>query len=185
MDGSAYAYLLGLYLGDGYILQMKPGVYRLDLYLSRRYPTIVEKATSAIASVRGGDCRPAHRVRTGDVDIYAYWKHWPCVFPQHGPGRKHHRPIRLASWQQAIVRANTELFLRGLIHSDGSRVINRVKGYEYPRYHFSNRSSDIRGLFIWACARLGVEARRTNRFDVAVSRREHVARLDAFIGPKS
>ena len=64
-------------------------------------------------------------------------------------------------------------------------MINRVKGYEYPRYFFSNRSDDIRGIFVEACARLGIEARHTTPFDVAVSPREFVTLLDTFIGPKS
>ena len=31
------------------------------------------------------------------------WQHWPCLFPQHGPGRKHERPIVLEHWQRVIV----------------------------------------------------------------------------------
>ena len=185
LDDVAYAYLLGLYLGDGYIVEMKPGTYRLDLYLDARYQNIILQARQAIASVRGGGCRPALRDRPGAVDIYAYWNHWPCLFPQHGPGRKHERRILLASWQEAIASKHPRALLRGLIHSDGCRVINRVKGYEYPRYFFSNRSDDIRGIFVEGCARLGIEARHTNLFDVAVSRREFVTLLDTFIGPKS
>ena len=48
----------------------------------------------------------------------------PCLFPQHGPGRKHERPIGLAGWQQEIVAAYPWDFLRGLLHSDGARVNN-------------------------------------------------------------
>ena len=34
------------------------------------------------------------------------------------------------------------MFIRGLIHSDGCRVTNKVWGgkYEYPRYFFTNHS---------------------------------------------
>ena len=35
------------------------------------------------------------------------WKHWPCLFPQHGPGRKHERPIVLEDWQRDDRRART------------------------------------------------------------------------------
>jgi hypothetical protein len=84
-------------------------------------------------------------------------------FPQHGPGRKHHRRIELADWQQKIVDAAPQEFLRGLIHTDGWRGINRVyvkgKHHEYPRYRFSNRSDDIRKLFTdLRRARRGVES---------------------------
>jgi hypothetical protein len=112
----------------------------------------------------------------------------PELFPQHGPGMKHLRKIELADWQQEIVDAHTGLFLRGLIHSDGWRGINRVragdKTYEYPRYNFCNASDDIRKLFTDGCDRLGVEWRRMNARNISVARRESVARLDEFIGPK-
>ena len=54
------------------------------------------------------------------------WKHWPCLFPQHGPGRKHTRPIVLEDWQRDIVELHPHLFIRGLLHSDGCGVTNRV-----------------------------------------------------------
>jgi len=38
---------------------------------------------------------------------------WPCLFPQHGPGRKHERKIELAPWQEAIVDREPEQFIRG------------------------------------------------------------------------
>lgn len=50
------------------------------------------------------------------------WHHWPCLFPQHGPGRKHERPIVLEHWQREIVEQHPGPFLRGLFHSDGCRV---------------------------------------------------------------
>jgi hypothetical protein len=81
------------------------------------------------------------------LDVSSYWKHWPCLFPQHGLGRKHERRIALVPWQQRIVDAHPDQLVRGLIHSDGSRHINRIKHpkrtYEYVRYEFSNRSADI------------------------------------------
>ena len=57
----------------------------------------------------------------------AYWRHWPCLFPQHGPGVKHHRPIVLEPWQREIVDAYPWRFLRGLIQSDGYRGMNTIQ----------------------------------------------------------
>jgi hypothetical protein len=78
--------------------------------------------------------------------------------------------------------------VRGLIHSDGCRVINRIrhprKTYEYPRYEFSNRSADIRRIFSDACDRLGVQWRVMTPFVISIARRASVAKLDTFIGPK-
>lgn len=41
--------------------------------------------------------------KQGCVEIALYSRHWPCLFPQHGPGRKHTRRIALEPWQQALV----------------------------------------------------------------------------------
>ena len=130
-----YAYLLGLYLGDGHLVRTKRGIYRLSIYLDQRYPGILASCADAIEAVRG---KPASfDPQVGCVRVNAYSKHWPRLFPQHGPGLKHLRPIVLADWQQAIVEDHPEPFLRGLIQSDGCRVINRVtvrgKQYAYPR----------------------------------------------------
>ncbi len=146
--GSRYAYLLGLYLGDGH-----PG--------------------------------PARHVRVGGQQLEAV----PCLLPQHGPGKKHERLIELTDWQQRVVNAHAKQFLRGLIHSDGCRFINRIrhgnKVYEYPRYNFTNRSDDIRRIFCDTCDLLGVEWRVMNAMNISVAKRASVARLDEFIGPKA
>ena len=122
--------------------------------------------------------------RIGCHEVYSDSKHWACMFPQHGPGRKHERPIVLADWQRRIVDRFPAPFVRGLIHSDGCRVLNWVNNTPYSRYHFTNVSADIRGLFGRACDRLGVEWRPNNRYDLSVARRESVRLLDQFIGPK-
>jgi hypothetical protein len=118
------------------------------------------------------------------LEVYSYSKHWPCLFPQHGPGRKHERRIELVPWQQELVDLDPRPLVRGLLHSDGCRVLNWVNGTPYPRYHFSNVSPDIRGIFGRACDRLGIEWRPNNRFSLSVARRESVALLDQFVGPK-
>ena len=69
--------------------------------------------------------------RVGCIEICASWQHWPCLFPQHGPGRKHHRSIVLEDWQNRIVGCYPRQLLRGLIHSDGCRTINRVRDGRY------------------------------------------------------
>lgn len=119
--------------------------------------------------------------------MYTYWRHWPCVFPQHGPGTKHQRRIDLAAWQASIVAEQPTSLLRGLIHSDGCRVINRVwKGrYAYPRYLFSNRSEDIRRIFLEACDSVGVRPTNPKPDEISIARRADVVALDSFVGPKT
>lgn len=150
--------------------------------------------------------RPNHKVSrvpsTGCTEVHSNWKHWPCVFPQHGPGKKHDRTIALESWQRAIVEEYPKEFVRGLVHSDGCRVLNRIKRtcpdggekyYEYPRYHFTNVSTDIIRLFTEALVRLDIpwkvhaKKRKKSYKDtnvVSVSTRDAVARMDEFVGPK-
>jgi hypothetical protein len=113
-------------------------------------------------------------------------------FPQHGSGPKHQRTIELDPWQRQLVVSFPYAFLSSLVHSDGCRVTNRikrplkagVKDFEYPRYFFTNHSDDIRRLFAWACGLIGVECRPNNRWNLSVAKRESVAILDSFIGPK-
>jgi hypothetical protein len=77
------------------------------------------------------------------------------------------------------------LLLRGLIESDGWRGTNRIAGrYEYSRYLFSNRSADIRELFKDACREMGIHSCQSGKWQVAVSRRHDVARMDLIVGKK-
>ena len=119
------------------------------------------------------------------MELGAYWKHWPCLSPQHGTGRKHSRAIRLTGWQCRIAMAESGLLLRGFIHSDGCRFDNRVNGKAYPRYEFSNRSADILGIFCSACDAFGVRWTQPSAIHVSVARARDVARLDEIVGPKS
>ena len=183
-----YSYLLGQYLGDGSITLMHRNVYLLRIFTDARYPGIIEECAEAMSAVLPRNkvtVRPAHEAAM--MVISSYSKHWPCFFPQYGPGMKHTRKIRLSNWQVAIAQAHPEALLRGLIHSDGCRVINRVKRrkYEYPRYQFSQVSDDIRRIFTDSCDQLGISWRRMNRVNISVARRDSVALMDTFVGPKA
>lgn len=179
----AYAYLLGLYLGDGCLSAHPRDVFKLRIVLDARYPEIIEACEAAIAAV-APTLRVGRVLRTGCVEVCAYSKHWPCFFPQHGPGKKHQRAIELAAWQEQIADAYPEALLRGLIHSDGCRFQNTGRRWSNPRYSFVNLSSDIRGIFTAVGDRLGVSWTAAGDRTVYVSRKADVARLDEFIGPK-
>ncbi len=136
------------------------------------------------------ECRPRLAPLAGiqAVHVQVNGKRWLHAFPQHGPGRKHERPIRLEPWQQEIVSRHPGEFVRGLIHSDGCRTINRfrtalpsgrVAEYAYARYFFSNLSGDIRALFCATCDVLGVRWTLSNPRNVSVAHRKSVAVLDA------
>jgi hypothetical protein len=188
LPAASYAYLLGAYLGDGHVVHTRRGVYRLRIACDLLHLNIAWWIALAIEDVCGRRAALQTRSRARVVDVSSYWKHWPCLFPQHGPGRKHARHIALAHWQQPIVDAHPDQLLRGLIHSDGWRGINRVqhpkRTYEYVRYQFTNRSDDIRRIFCDACDALDIEWRVMNRETISVARRDSVAKLDAFVGRK-
>jgi len=191
LDESEYAYLLGLYLGDGHITRARRNVFVLSLFCSDDWPGLLAAAGCTMSAVM-----PASGVfcvqRPGCTEVKSTSKHWPCLFPQHGPGRKHTRKIELEQWQSAIVKSYPGEFARGLFHSDGWRGVNRVRRrladgdrwYEYPRYLFDNQSKDIRRLCGEVLDELGVAWRFSRRSTISVARREAVARLDEFVGPK-
>jgi len=189
-----YAYLLGLYLGDGCVSRTRGRVHSLRIACSDAWPGLIEECAAAVAAVM-----PENRVQrapgSGCTYVGSWSVHWPCLFPQHGPGRKHERVIELAPWQQAVVDEQPWPLIRGLIHSDGCRIINwtvrRGRRYEYPRYFFTNCSVDIRRVLTAALDRVGVEWKETLRGDtpysagvISIAKRGSVELMDAHVGAK-
>ncbi|PSM42132.1 hypothetical protein C6Y14_17100 [Streptomyces dioscori] len=196
LNESAYSYLLGLYLGDGHISRYSAHrVPNLMITCGESWPGLIDDCEQAMRTVFPDNsvCRVR---KTGCRNVKVYSKHLPCLFPQHGPGKKHDRRIALEPWQQDIVDAHPWAFVRGLVHSDGCRIINwttRIvagerKRYEYPRYLFANKSDDIRKLFSDTLDKVGVKwttlARGVDPFNISVARRASVALMDAHVGPK-
>ena len=177
-----------MYLGDGHLTHFARTL-RLQIYLDSRYPGIIGECVRAIRRVMPRNRVAVHRRRPHNVvHVSCYSQRWPSLLPQHGAGLKHTRSIELADWQRAITHEHPQMLVRGLIHSDGCRFLNRVrhgeKVYVYPRYMFSNRSRQIHGIFTEHLDLLGIEWRWSNDHTISVARRGSVARLDAFVGPK-
>jgi hypothetical protein len=191
LDTAAYAYLLGLYLGDGCISEHRGGVHFLRIACADAWPGLIDACEAAMRSVQPDNsvCRVQN---VGCVAVTSSSKHWPCIFPQHGPGKKHERRIALEPWQQEIVDAHPWEFIRGLIHSDGCRITNWTtrliggerKRYEYPRYFFTNLSGDIIRLFTDALDHVGVAWKQANARNISIARKASVALMDAHVGPK-
>lgn len=185
IPGPAYSYLLGMYLGDGCI-SAGPRTFKLRVFHDAQYPTIVSRCAEAMEAIR-----PTKKAWQGRhkhercIEVTMHWNHWPCLFPQHGPGRKHERPIVLEPWQQMIVTANPERLVRGLIESDGCRIVANDRGVASVRYHFSNRSEDIKRIYCATLDQLEIPWTRPCNQQIAVYRKAATARMDEFIGPKS
>jgi hypothetical protein len=186
LDAQAYAYVLGLYLGDGHVASF-PRTLCLRIYLDARYPGIVRSCAEAIARVVPHNAVAVHG-GIGCAIVQSYSRQWSCLVPQHGSGLKHSRSIALADWQREITHRYPREFVRGLLHSDGSRFDNTVvrggRRYVYPRYAFSNRSEEIKGILCEHLDLLGIAWRRAGRVTISIARREAVAALDEFVGPK-
>jgi hypothetical protein len=192
INGSDYAYVLGLYLGDG-VVGRRERCYNLNIALDAGYPGIITECAETLERISPNKVSIRKDPRGECFRVNSGWKLWPVIFPQAGPGRKHTRPILLASWQWELVRHHREQFIRGLIHSDGCRTVNRFKTklpsgrvaeYEYVRYFFSNLSVDIRRLFCQICEELGIHWTQSNHRNISVSHRDSVAILERIVGPK-
>jgi hypothetical protein len=188
-DLACYAYLLGLYLGDGHIAAYRRDVYQLRISMDSRYPRIIGDTVRTMRAVlprnRANVIKhPRHNV----VLIGCYSKALPILFPQHGPGRKHRRKIELQPWQQTITFVHAEELIRGLIHSDGCRFVARQprngRVYCYSRYSFSNKSRDIMRIFCDHLDLLGIHWTLTDAEQAQIARRDSVQALDSFVGPK-
>ncbi len=190
--GGPYVHLLGLYLGDGHVSTHRRGVHRLRIFLDKKYPLLVEECAASMRASMPDSKVHVLLTPSNCYSVSAYSRSWPCLFPQHGPGAKHTRPILLADWQQQLANRWPDQLIKGLLQSDGCRTMNTGRGgWRHPRYKFSNVSTDILGIFCSTCDQLGL--RWTATFPksksaaraIYVSRKADVARLDEFVGPKA
>ena len=191
MDESAYAYLLGLYLGDGHIARGRRDVYALSIACSDDWPGLIRAARRALSAVM-----PASRVCYVQQPVTPRSKvirsTGPACFRSMGQGAS---TIEKSSWSNGNSPSRRKYpgeLARGLFHSDGWRGVNRVRRrladgdrwYEYQRYLFGNESRDILRLCGETLDQLGVAWRFSRRNAISVARREAVARLDEVVGPK-
>ena len=188
LDPDGYAAPAGDVSRDGQHHAPSPGVYRLDLPRCR----VPASRRSAL-----GQCCPSPQPAVGlewcdrpsAVGSAALGRTGsrPCPFPSTAQGGSTHEPSSSRLGSEPCCRSARGAAC-GLIHSDGSRHINRVRHrdrtYEYTRYNFTSASDDIRRIFCAACDQLGVEWRVMNARNTPVARRASVARLDEFVGPK-
>ena len=84
LDEDAYAYLLGLYLGDGHLTRGQRDVYALNVKCDDSWPGLIEAAHTAMAAVM-----PTSRVfrvaRTGCTEVKAGPSIGRVCFPSMDP----------------------------------------------------------------------------------------------------
>ena len=178
-----YAELLGLYLGDGCVSRLGRS-YSLRLSLDAGHPRVLERARALLSRCFVANPLTEVHVRgEASVVLCVYSTHMPCLFPQHGPGKKHERVIMLEPWQLRCVERSPWGFIRGCINSDGCAFVNRTGRYAYLSYDFRNLSRDILDLFSSACDRVGVEHRRYEQ-SIRINRRDSVELVELNVGVK-
>jgi hypothetical protein len=183
-----YAEFLGFYLGDGCVSDLAR-TQRLRIALDLKYPGIIESARALLD--RCFPENPTDVVRFHDggcAHVSVYCSHLECLLPQHGPGRKHERPIELEEWQERILALEPWPFIRACIWTDGCSFINRTGPYEYLSYDFTNHSKDVVDLFTGACDSVGLTDYRVTSYrrawKVRINRRPSVALMLEHVGIK-
>lgn len=193
-DADRYCYLLGVFLGEGTVCHRPPDVWSLQIINDRRNRRISAEVLAAMRATFPGST-PRLRASWASESEVLHVAHpaIPRAFPQHGPGRGHTRSTELAGWQRELTRAHPAALVRGLLHSDGCRSINRVRTtllggrvaeYQYVRYYFTNRSEDLRAIFIEHCELLGIRVTRPNGRNLSIAHRDSVAVLEEVAGPQ-
>jgi hypothetical protein len=104
-----YAYVLGLYLGDGHIVRRgRSGL--LTISLDPQYGDIIEQAQSCLTAVfEPANVHLRNRPAAGTTVLKLASVAVPVAFPQHAAGKKQERPIQLADWQLEVTRAHCDL----------------------------------------------------------------------------
>jgi intein-encoded DNA endonuclease-like protein len=171
-----YSYILGLYLGDGYINKTDRS-YRLRIALDKKYSELNQYASDKLKELF---ITNAVSIVDNDtwIDLSVYNKDLPIIFPQLGDGKKHNRCVALLDWQIGLI--DWIELMKGLFHSDGSYYLSNDRDY----YQFKNLSSDILDLFKVCCDKNNIKY--TFGADVVrIYQRPAVNKMRSLIGIKS
>ena len=177
-----YSYLLGLYLGDGYI-NKTPRTYRLRIFNDIKYDKLNKHIIKTIKKIL-----PNNSVNVINHDtyytIYVYSNKIKYLFPQLGDGLKHKRKIILSNWQKEIIKY--KYLLMGLYHSDGTYYNRIVNNKNYPAYGFRNESMDIHNIFQKCCDKLKINYTFATKVkNTNIYKRIDVNNLNKLIGTKN
>ena len=143
-----YSYILGLYLGDGYICKTSR-TYKLRIGLDIKYNNINNLINNKLQilfpknKVYKLKIKNKIKSKFTMIELSVHSNLLPFLFPQIGKGKKHDRSIELTQWQFEIL--DTKWFVMGLFHSDGCYYFNKKSNTYY--YSFSNLSKQIIDLF--------------------------------------
>lgn len=175
LNSKTYSYILGLYLGDGYI-NKTDRAYRLRISLDKKYNILNQYANDKLKELF---ITNSVFIVDNDtwIDLSVYNKNLPMIFPQIGIGKKHNRPIILSDWQIELIDW-CEL-MKGLFHSDGTYYISN--GLDY--YQFKNSSKHILEIFKMCCDKNEIKYTFGNDV-IRIYTRRSVNKMKKLIGTK-
>lgn len=141
IDKKSYAFILGVYLGDGCISKThKADIFRLRIALDIKYQNLNNEIITELKKIFPNN--KVNYMRVGETNgcvISLYSTNLLKLFPQHDIGKKHERQIVIEDWQNHIINEYNEDFLKGLIYTDGSFYYSGKSEY----CNFTNKSKDI------------------------------------------
>ena len=196
----SYAYVLGLYLGDGCIVNThRDGVQDLRIFQDVKYPDLAAEHIAALSLLYPTNKATILPTSRNISVVHVYSSLHSLYFPQQGAGLKHNRNVALLPWQQDIVTRYPAALLRGLIQPDGCRYNHRVGKQTYVKYNFTNCSADIINIAQNVSLLLGLaptihsrpsvsskgELTGATKHTITYNKREDVKILETIIGPKS
>jgi hypothetical protein len=182
LPAEEYCYLLGLYLGDGCVSKSARS-WVLRITCDTQYPGIIDRWHQ-------GDRRPDARTTRGSLEE-TEWHVRRCLSLVRALAvplsTARSRQEALEADQVGAVAESPRRSVQGTVHSrpDRQRRLpcrHHDRGVKSVRYHFSNRSEDILGLYTAALDALGIPWTRPRKHDIAVYRGAATARLDEFVG---
>lgn len=123
-----YSYLLGLYIGCGYIYKC-PRTYRFTTYLNKKLTNAIEYTESIYKKffdtktyIFDGSVKDNVDRR---INIITHSNKIPYLFPQHNTWNEDNN-LDVEEWQEKII--NHKLFVKGLIMSNGLLFLNDNSG---------------------------------------------------------
>lgn len=97
------------------------------------WPGLREECKRAVSPMR-----PANMVGAVQSDgcsfVVCSSRHWPCLLPQHGPGKKQDRVIELQPWQRVITGRHWRYSRRNTISVARREAVARLDQFVGPKY---------------------------------------------------
>lgn len=185
LPSDSYAYILGMYLGDG-CLSKSTKCRTCTLYITqnREYDIVVNDCLNHLKNLmKEFDIEPTvvYRKNSKACDIKINSVYTLKLFPQHGEGLKHDRKINLEDWQWTHVEKEPWMFIKGLMHSDGSKYFDKYNSKWH--WQFTNRSEDIKDILCQVCDTVGLQWTRCKQ-NVSFYKSESVIMLNENVGEK-